>query len=158
MGNLNHIRNYLQIDDRLATGGMPDREDFATIRQAGFKVVINLALATSDSAIPDEGALVSAQGMTYVHIPVEFNSPQTTDFERFARIMDACSGDRVFVHCVANLRVSAFIFLYRLHHGANRAEAERDWKRMGEPDDVWREFVNQRLAKLVQAPLRPAST
>ena len=47
MNTLTHIRNFLRIDDRLATSGMPQPDDFAALRQAGFDVVINLALPTS---------------------------------------------------------------------------------------------------------------
>ena len=153
MSTLNHIRNFLRIDDRLATSGMPQPDDFAALRQAGFEVVINLALPTSDNALPNEGELVSAQGMTYVHIPVKFDAPQPADFERFTRVLDACAGQRVFVHCAANMRVSAFVFLHRLRHGADRAMAERDLAKIWQPDGVWREFVNQRLAEIGQPPL-----
>jgi protein tyrosine phosphatase (PTP) superfamily phosphohydrolase (DUF442 family) len=113
MGDLNRIRNFLRIDDQLATSGMPQPDDFAAMRQAGFDVVINLALPTSDNALPNEGELVSAQGMTYVHIPVNFDAPQLKDFERFTKMMDVCVGQKVFVHCAANMRVSAFLFLHR---------------------------------------------
>src|SRR5580765_6063731 len=123
---LNHIRNFLRIDDRLATSGMPQPNDFAAMRKAGFDVVINLALPTSDNALPNEGELVSVRGMTYVHIPVKFDAPLPADFERFTRVLEACAGQRVFVHCAANMRVSAFVFLHRMHHGADRAIAERD--------------------------------
>jgi len=44
MNTLTHIRNFLRIDDRLATSGMPQPDDFAALRQADFDVVINLAL------------------------------------------------------------------------------------------------------------------
>lgn len=153
MTALNHIRNFLRIDDRLATSGMPQPDDFAALRRAGFEVVINLALPTSDNALPNESELVSAQGMTYVHIPVKFDAPQPADFERFTRVMDACAGQKVFVHCAANMRVSAFVFLHRLTHGADRATTEADLKKIWQPDGVWREFVNQRLSSLGQPPL-----
>ncbi len=153
MNTLEHIRNFLRIDERLATSGMPQPEDFAALRQAGFDVVINLALPTSDNALPNEGELVSAQGMTYVHIPVKFDAPQSEDFDRFTRVLDACAGQRVFVHCAANMRVSAFVFLHRLSHRVDRATAESDLTRIWQPDGVWREFVNERLAGLGQAPL-----
>lgn len=153
METLNHIRNFLRIDDRLATSGMPQPDDFAAMRHAGFEVVINLALPTSDHALPNEGELVSAQGMTYVHIPVKFDAPQPGDFERFLRTLDACAGRRVFVHCAANKRVSAFVFLHRLREGADRPLAERDLKHIWEPDGIWREFVNQRLAEIGQSSL-----
>src|SRR6185436_16525337 len=150
---VNHIRNFLHIDDRLATSGMPQAGDFAALRQAGFSVVINLALPTSDHALPNEGELVSAQSMTYVHIPVKFDAPQSADFERFTRVLDAFAGRRVFVHCAANKRVSAFVFLHRLSHGSDRATAEGDLKKIWHPEGVWREFLNQSLAELREPPL-----
>ena len=153
MSTLNHIRNFLRIDDGLSTSGMPQPDDFSALRQAGFDVVINLALPTSDNALANEGELVSAQGMTYVHIPVKFDAPQPTDFERFTRMMDACAGQRVFVHCAVNKRVSAFVFLHRLSHGTARGAAENDLTKIWQPDGVWRGFVNARLKELGEAPL-----
>jgi protein tyrosine phosphatase (PTP) superfamily phosphohydrolase (DUF442 family) len=152
--SLEEIRGYLKLDDRLATSGMPKPEHFAAMRAAGFAAVINLALPTSDHAMPNEGELVSAQGMTYVHIPVKFDAPQTGDFERFSRVMDVFDERPVFVHCAANMRVSAFIFLHRLRQGrVGRAEAERDLRKIWEPDEVWRGFINRTLAEWKQPPL-----
>ena len=142
MNALNHIRNFLRIDDRLATSGMPQPDDFAALRQAGFEVVINLALPTSDNALANEGDLVSAQGVTCVPIPVKFDAPERADFDRFMGVMDVCAGQRVFVHCALNMRVSAFSFLHRLGQRADRATAENDLKKIWHPDGVWREFVN----------------
>ncbi len=153
MSTLNHIRNFLGIDDRLATSGMPQSDDFAALRQASFDVVINLALPTSDHALANEGELVTAQGMTYIHIPVNFEAPQPADFERFTRAMDAWAGQKVFVHCAANMRVSAFVFLHRLRQGADRGAAESDLVKIWQPDGVWREFVNTRLKELGEVPL-----
>jgi protein tyrosine phosphatase (PTP) superfamily phosphohydrolase (DUF442 family) len=145
---LEGIRGYLRLSDRLATSGMPQPEHFAALRKVGFEVVINLALPTSDNALPNEGELVTSQGMIYVHIPVRFDAPQPADFERFSGVMDVCEGQRVFVHCAANMRVSAFIFLYRLQHGqVSRDQAERDLRRIWEPDEVWRGLINQCLAR-----------
>lgn len=155
MGALETIRGYLRLDDRLATSGMPKPEHFAAMRAAGFEAVINLALPTSDYAMSNEGELVSAQGMTYVHIPVKFDAPQPQDFERFDRVMKVFDGRPVFVHCAANMRVSAFVFLHRLRHASvSRTEAEQDLRKIWGPDDVWREFINRTLAEWNQPPLR----
>jgi uncharacterized protein (TIGR01244 family) len=154
MNGLTEIRNFLQLDERLATSGMPHREDFNAIRQAGFGVVINLAMPTSDNAMTDEGDLVTRAGMTYIHIPVNFESPQPGDFERFASLMDTLQEQPVYVHCAANMRVSAFIFLHRVLRGrASRENAERDLNRIWHPDGVWREFIDGRLAAAGHAPL-----
>jgi hypothetical protein len=37
--------------------------------------VINLAMPNSENAIPEEGYIVTARSMTYVHIPVPFDAP-----------------------------------------------------------------------------------
>ena len=154
MSDLRTIRNFLQIDERLATSGMPGAEDFDSIGRAGYGAVINLALPTSDNALANEGELVTRAGMTYIHIPVNFESPKADDFDRFAAIMGTLSEQRVFVHCAVNKRVSAFVFLYRTLRSAKpRPDAERDLKRIWNPDGVWREFVNARLAEAGHEPL-----
>jgi protein tyrosine phosphatase (PTP) superfamily phosphohydrolase (DUF442 family) len=154
MNGLTEIRSFLQLDERLATSGMPRREDFTAICQAGFGVVINLAMPTSYNAMADEGDLVTRAGMTYIHIPVNFESPQPGDFERFANIIDTLQEQSVYVHCAANMRVSAFIFLHRvLRRRASRENAERDLKRIWQPDGVWREFIDQHLIAAGHAPL-----
>lgn len=133
---------------------MPLPEDFAAIRMAGFEVVINLAMPTSDGAMANEGDLVARAGMAYVHIPVNFELPQAADFQQFTRLMTALESRRVFVHCAANMRVSAFVFLHRvLGEGAARLEAEGDLKRIWNPEGIWRDFVNQRLAEAGRSPL-----
>lgn len=133
---------------------MPCPDDFIIIAQAGYQAVINLAMPTSDNALANEGDLVTRTGMGYVHLPVNFESPKATDFERFARIMDAWPGQRVFVHCAANMRVSAFVFLYRvLHRGESRAVTEEDLKRIWNPDDVWRALINDQLRAAGHVPL-----
>lgn len=154
VSNLENIKAYLRLDDSLSTSGMPRAEQFRDIAQAGFKVVINLALPTSDNALSNEGELVTRQGMSYVHIPVNFDHPAVEDFERFTHMLSACSGQKVRVHCAANMRVSAFVFLHRLRTGrASRAEAERDLRKIWEPEDAWRDLLNAQLVKMGQLPL-----
>jgi len=154
VAGIESIRAYLRVDENLSTSGMPRAEQFADIAQAGFKVVINLALPTSDNALPNEGELVTRQGMTYVHFPVNFNHPSAEDFERFTHMLSACAGQKVWVHCAANMRVSAFVFLHRLRtQSASRDQAEQDLRRIWEPEDAWRDLVNAQLAKMGQSPL-----
>ena len=114
--NLSAIYNFRSLGDNLGTAGQPAPDQLQSIRDAGFRAVINLALPTSDNAIPNEGSLVTGLGMAYVHIPVDFKSPTAQDFSAFCNVMDAFADRPVFVHCAANMRVSAFLFLYRVLH------------------------------------------
>jgi len=84
--------------------------------------------------------------MAYVHIPVDFKTPTSQDFRSFCRVMDAFEGQRVFVHCAANKRVSAFVFLYRvLHQHVSPSEAERDLHAIWQPDEVWSRFIQSQI-------------
>jgi protein tyrosine phosphatase (PTP) superfamily phosphohydrolase (DUF442 family) len=143
---LSEIYSFRAVDDKLGTAGQPTEQQFQTIRESGFEAVINLALPTSDNAIPNEGGVVTGLGMSYVHIPVDFKAPTSQDFRTFCQVMAAFDGRPVFVHCAANMRVSAFVFLYRvlfLHVAV--AEAERDLHAIWQPDKVWNKFIRDEL-------------
>ncbi len=143
---LSEIYHFRAVGDELGTAGQPTESQFGTIREAGFDAVINLALPTSDNALAQEGSIVTGLGMTYVHIPVDFKTPTSQDFRAFCRVMEALDGRRVFVHCVANMRVSTFVFLYRvLHQGVPPSEAERDLHAIWQPDEVWSGFIQNHL-------------
>jgi uncharacterized protein (TIGR01244 family) len=144
---LDDIRAFLLLPDGTATSGMPRPEHFREIADAGFGTVINLALPTSDNALPNEADLVTRAGMTYVHIPVLFDAPKRADYERFEKVFRAMSDQPVFVHCAANMRVSAFMYLYRVRTGmVPREVAEADLRKIWEPDATWRNFIDSILA------------
>ena len=116
------------------------------VREAGFEVVINLALPTSDNALPNEGSVVTVLGMCYVHIPINFKAPTVRNFRDFCRVMETFADRPVFIHCAANMRVSAFVFLSRvLHQGVPRSDAERDLHAIWQPDEVWSRFIENQL-------------
>jgi uncharacterized protein (TIGR01244 family) len=140
--NLAEIYKFLQISDEIATSGQPTAEQFASIKQAGYELVINLALPTSSNALPNEKEIVESQGMQYVHIPVIWENPTLEDVNQFFNIMKANADKQIFVHCAANMRVSAFIYLYRrLHQGLNDEVAKQDLQRIWVPNEVWSNFI-----------------
>jgi hypothetical protein len=60
--------------------------------------------------------------------------------------MQAFAERPVFVHCAANMRVSAFVFLHRvLHEQVLRTEAEQDLHAIWTPDAVWSRFIETQL-------------
>src|SRR5690606_16937081 len=66
----------------------------------------------SDNAIPEEGNIVASLGMSYFHIPVPFDQPTAEHVKKFIRLMKVLEGEKVFVHCALNARVSAFVYKY----------------------------------------------
>jgi protein tyrosine phosphatase (PTP) superfamily phosphohydrolase (DUF442 family) len=145
-GALSGIKNFRAIGERLGTAGQPTESQFQAVREAGYEAVINLAVPTSQNALAHEGSIVAGLGMAYVHIPVNFKAPTIQDFQIFCRALEVFGERPVFVHCALNMRVSAFVFLYRvLRQGVAPSDAERDLRAIWEPDPVWSRFIAERL-------------
>ena len=144
MTDVTAIYNYVPINDSIASSGQPQREQFQAIKSAGFAVVLNLALASSEGAVTDEDAVVTELGMTYLHIPVDFANPTVADVQTFIGLMRGLQGRKVWVHCQVNARVSAFLYLYlRYELGLSDEDASgpvlNAW--LPQMDDTWREFL-----------------
>jgi len=110
----------------------------------GVRHIINLGLHTHEKALPNEAASVSRLGVTYIHIPVDFQNPTDEDFTRFCSAMEQLKEVRVHVHCIANYRVSAFLYRYRRDVlGTNEAQARADMEDVWHPEGVWVTFVGR---------------
>jgi len=154
MSSIADIYNYRPVSPTLATSGQPREQQLAAVADAGFEVVINLALHDDPRySLSDEAATVQSLGMEYVHIPVQFAAPTRQDLDRFFEAMDANAERAVWVHCAANMRVSAFVGLYRaLRRGWPTAEAFALMDSVWQPDPVWREFIAAQLASAREQP------
>ncbi len=144
---LSDIFNFVQVSEHLGTAGQPTAEQLDAIKDAGYKTVINLATGVTPRDLKNEAGLLQERGINYVHIPVVWETPTKENLEQFFQAMDANQGDKCFVHCIANMRVSAFVYLYRvLKQGVPEAEARAMLNRLWEPNPVWQSFLNDALA------------
>lgn len=142
---LTSIFNYLPISESITTSGQPNEKQFLAIKNAGFQVVINLAPHYVENALPAERQLVESLGLEYVHIPVDFKQPTEQDFQEFCAAMAAHQGQPIFIHCAANMRVSAFIYRYRTEQlKMATAEAKKDLAKIWQPFGVWAEFIERK--------------
>ncbi len=140
--SLSNITNAMIISERIASSGQPEEYQFKAIAQAGYQVVMNLAMPNSDNAIPEEGNIVTARRMVYVHIPVPFAAPTVRHLRQFLAVMDAFQNERVWIHCAANYRASAFLYQYmRLSQNVSDDQARKVMFPSWEPDDIWKDFM-----------------
>jgi protein tyrosine phosphatase (PTP) superfamily phosphohydrolase (DUF442 family) len=130
---LETIRNYHVVHEGLASAGQIGYEQIPLLKEQGYEVVVNLA--TPDPRLnAEEGFRVTQTGLTYVQIPVVWQEPTIEDVEMFFDVMRANEGRKIFVHCVANMRASAFVYLYRtLVEGVDEAEARTKMNEVWEP-------------------------
>jgi protein tyrosine phosphatase (PTP) superfamily phosphohydrolase (DUF442 family) len=143
------IHNYRAVDDVLGTSGQPTVAQLADVARAGFTTVINLALHDDPRySLPDEPGAVRSLGLDYVHIPVQFASPTQADLLAFFDAMDARRAEKVWVHCAANMRVSAFVGLYRvIRQGWTRERAFELMDGLWKPNEVWTGFIEDALGR-----------
>ncbi|MCW3099540.1 MAG: Beta-lactamase hydrolase-family protein [Chthonomonadaceae bacterium] len=143
--SLENIPDFLCLSERIGTSGQPRAEQFTAIRDAGYDVVINLRPLAD--ALPDERSLVENAGMTYISIPVVWEAPTVEDVAQFFTAMQANDGKRVFVHCALNMRVSAFLYLYRVAREKVAPEqAAHDLHRIWTPNPTWQTLIDKTLA------------
>jgi protein tyrosine phosphatase (PTP) superfamily phosphohydrolase (DUF442 family) len=139
---LEHIRNFVLVMPGLATAGQPSEPQLREVADHGFEIVVNLGLLDPRYCLPDEAGLVLALGLEYHHIPVDFQTPQLADLQRFFCVLDAIKGKEAFVHCAANMRVSSFVSLYgQAHLGWSLEKANALIARIWQPNEVWVQFI-----------------
>jgi len=142
MADPTSIYNWHRLDDRITTSGQPTERQLAEIKALGVHHIVNLGLHTHEKALPDEAGSVSRLGMTYIHIPVDFQNPTDQDFAQFCSVMDELKEVPVHVHCIANARVSAFFYRYRRDVlGVNEAKARAEMEVVWKPNPVWAKFI-----------------
>jgi protein tyrosine phosphatase (PTP) superfamily phosphohydrolase (DUF442 family) len=145
VADLTTIRNYLEISDRLTTSGQIAYDQIPLLREQGYEVVVNLATADQDRNSL-EGFHVTASGMTYIHIPVEWEQPRLSDLSMFFDVMEANRDRKLFVHCFANMRASAFVYVYRtLVRGDSEEEALTDMHEVWDPGELeqWASLIER---------------
>lgn len=137
-----HIANFRRIDVRTTTSGQPTEAQLPEIAALGVTHIINLGLHTHEKALADGAASVTALGLAYTHIQVAFDAPTEADFAAFCTAMAATGDAPVHVHCIVNMRVSAFFYRYRrdvlgLDAAQSRAAMDSIWQ----PGGVWAAFI-----------------
>jgi protein tyrosine phosphatase (PTP) superfamily phosphohydrolase (DUF442 family) len=148
MSDPTDIRNWRRLDGRLTTSGQPSEAQLQALAGIGVRHVVNLGLHTHESALPDEAGSLAKLGIPYSHIPVDFQNPTPGDLQAFCALMDRLEGQTIHVHCIANYRVSAFLYRYRIDVlGWSEDEARGDLDAIWQPEGVWKALVEQAPAK-----------
>ena len=141
---LTHLPAFLEVSPRLWTAGQPAPAAWDDVAQAGVEVVINLAPPGSHNYDYHEAQRVLEREMIYAHLPIIFSRPLLADYASFAALMQAHRDKFILVHCAANVRVSALVYLYRtLVEGEDESVARARMLQIREPDPIWSGFIEE---------------
>jgi protein tyrosine phosphatase (PTP) superfamily phosphohydrolase (DUF442 family) len=139
--------NTHQVFDWLWTSGQLSEQDISRLPALGIEAVINLALPTSSNALHGEAELIAGHGIAYIHIPVQWEQPELGQLEQFFGTLKTFEGSKVWVHCAKNMRVSAFVYLYRrLHLGESEEASAHPMREVWVPNEIWQTFIHNALS------------
>jgi len=140
--DLNSIRAFHLVDENLLTSGSILMEQYGMIRDYGVEHVITLLPGEHQ----EERNKVESMGMDFYVIPVNFAKPSLSNLKTFVRLMKSFGKDKVYVHCTANMRASAFAYLYRVTQGkADREKALEELETIWHPTNQWNTFIRKGL-------------
>ena len=139
------ILNYIKINDNISTSGQPTKKQFKIIAENNFDVVINLAMHNK-GALKEEDKIVSKNGMIYIHIPITWKTPEIERLKLFLHLLKTLQQEnkKVFIHCIMNYRVSAFIYQYKksvLKQADVKLISPKEFK----AKKVWKELMQTEL-------------
>jgi uncharacterized protein (TIGR01244 family) len=145
------IYNYRPVNENLILGGQPTAEQIQSAAQEGFRAVINLATYKQGKSLEGEAELARSLGMTYYHIPVDWQNPKESNFAEFERVIKQLAQTKTLLHCAANYRATAFYGLYAIKNlGWSEQDADEFrapiWNSRDYP--IWETFIEMMKAKI----------
>ena len=143
--DLSKVFNYHNIDNLFATSGQPNAYQLKLIAENGYDAVINLAPnSVFEGSVINEAEILTANKVKYIHIPVNFNKPKDEDFLKFVNCLEENEDKKIWIHCAANMRVSAFVYKYRRDIlKLEDSEIIEDMNLIWSPNNVWGSFLNK---------------
>lgn len=142
--DLTKVFNYHSIEHLFETSGQPNAYQLRLIAQNGYDAVINLAPnSVLEGSVISEAEILTTNNVKYIHIPVNFNNPTTDDFLLFVKSLNENKDKKIWIHCAANMRVSAFVYKYRRDVlGLDEKKIIEDMKLIWTPNRIWSNFLN----------------
>jgi uncharacterized protein (TIGR01244 family) len=125
----NIVDNYGRATPYIGTGGFIDPTGIPMLKMLGFKTVVSLL--KPDEGTPNEGQLIEAAGMKYIHIAVPTKAPTAEQVAEFAKIAEDPANYPILLHCESSNRVGAMWALYRASKGVPPMIAIEEGRALG---------------------------
>jgi uncharacterized protein (TIGR01244 family) len=112
---LPEVRNFTRVDATIACAGQPSPNAMASIKEAGFKSIVNLRAASEDGAnVEAETKAAEAAGIKYFWLPFVTASPDASKVDEFLKVVAETANQPILIHCASGGRVSMFWAIKRV--------------------------------------------
>ncbi len=109
------VRNFTKVDATLACGGALSPAAFASLKQAGYKSIVNLRAATEQGAnVEEEGQAAKDAGLVYIHLPFVTTTPDPSKVDAFLAAVAKPENQPMLLHCASGGRASMFWAIKRV--------------------------------------------
>lgn len=109
------VKNFTRVDATLACGGALSGDAIASIKQAGFKSIVNLRAATEEGANVEAHKRAAEQaGLTYIWLPFVVASPDPAKVDAFLAAAVDPANQPMLLHCARGVRASMFWAIKRV--------------------------------------------
>ena len=141
--DIKDVYNYYNIDNTWDTSGQLTEDELVLLSKKKYSTVINLAPVSSiEKKIINEEKILKSLNINYLHIPVDFKNPTESDFKKFVKYIKLNHKQKIWIHCAANMRVSAFMYKYRkevlkMDHNKIIKDLHVFWR----PNKTWKTFL-----------------
>ncbi len=141
---LTSLKNFQHNTPSMYSSGLPSPADFEALKARGLTHVVDLLPGDRGNEIHTTSTLE----LSYLNIPVEWDTPLLTDFLTYARFMETVNDEKgiVLTHCKLNWRGAVFTYLYRVAIlGEEEMTAKKDLMQIWHPNSTWYAFMEQVL-------------
>jgi uncharacterized protein (TIGR01244 family) len=109
------VRNFTRVDATIACGGQPSPDAMTSIKEAGFKSIVNLRAATEDGAnVQAETQAAEEAGLKYFWLPFVTASPDASKVDEFLKAVADPANQPMLIHCASGGRASMFWAIKRV--------------------------------------------
>jgi uncharacterized protein (TIGR01244 family) len=103
------VVNFTKIDATIACGGAFSPGSVTALKQAGYRSIVNLRLASEPGAnVAEEQREAESQGLRYFHLPFSNVAPDAAQLDAFLKIVGAAGNQPMMLHCASGARASMF--------------------------------------------------
>jgi uncharacterized protein (TIGR01244 family) len=109
------VTNFKNLETTIACAGATTAAAVPEIKKMGYASIINLRLARENGTnIEEETAAAKAAAITFIHIPINTQSPDPPDEDKFLAAVTKKDNQPAFIHCASGNRAAAMWMIKRL--------------------------------------------
>jgi uncharacterized protein (TIGR01244 family) len=147
------IPKYHLVTPGLAIAGQPTPAALQGLKEMGFRTVVNLRSEKEGPA--DEKAVVEAQGLRYVSIPILPDTFSLADVQALEKVLEDPTASPVLVHCASSNRVGAAWAVIQARKGKSLEEAEAAGRAAGLASPQMEAALRRVLGASAPVPANP---